>query len=56
MSGSFWCGAVSVLGDDGSVGTGLSPAGIVIMLVSIGSIVTLLVWCYRRLLWSDRPR
>jgi len=35
--------------------SGLSPMGLAIMVVSIGAILTLLVWCYTRLLFGG-PR
>jgi hypothetical protein len=34
----------------GSRSAGLTTAGLVIMMVSIGAILTLLVWCYSRVL------
>lgn len=33
--------------------TGLSPAGLAIMVVSIGAILTLVVWCYGKVLRRD---
>jgi hypothetical protein len=41
--------------EDNSYPTGLTASGLAIMVVSIGSVLTLLVWTYSKILFEKAP-
>ncbi|MFY9344702.1 MAG: hypothetical protein WAT39_19580 [Planctomycetota bacterium] len=46
----FPVGGIAALTDDNAASTALNGLGLCIMVVAIGSVVSLVVWCYSRIL------